>query len=76
MPNADETIVAARSKPLLPCPFCGREPYRTETVNGTNMLKIGCSDCGVEIKAAKIFYPGRTEWSRDLEAVWNRRYEP
>lgn len=58
---------------LLPCPFCGREPYRTESVNGSEMLYIGCSTCGVAIKAKKIHYPGRTEWSRDIAAVWNSR---
>jgi len=39
------------------------------------MLYIGCSRCGVSIKAKKIFYPGRTEWSRDIKVVWNRRAE-
>lgn len=60
---------------LLPCPFCGSKPYRHETVNGTQMLILGCSSCGIEFKATKLHNPSGTVWSRDVEAAWNKRAE-
>jgi hypothetical protein len=58
---------------LLPCPFCGAEAHRAESVNGSR-LYIGCATCGALLKAALTsIAPGRVDWSRDITAVWNQR---
>jgi Lar family restriction alleviation protein len=57
---------------LKPCPFCGSKPYETRTVNGTEMYLIGCSSCGIEMKAA--WYRGEPKSTKDIAALWNRRY--
>lgn len=60
---------------LLGCPFCGRAPYYTETVNGTSMAKVGCAHCGIEMKCAWVCtgHPGAFGWSKDIRAAWNTR---
>lgn len=54
-----------------PCPFCGKTPYITRTVNGTQMFKVGCASCGVELKAA--WYRGEDAPTRDILTLWNTR---
>jgi hypothetical protein len=64
---------AAAKEGLKNCPLCGGKPYYTRSVNGDQMHHVGCASCGIDIKAAEIHYPGRTELSKDIVAVWNRR---
>jgi hypothetical protein len=66
----------AEAPELKPCPFCpdGGKPYFTRTVNGTKMLYVGCSQCGVSMKAALIMVtPVDEQPSKDLVAIWNTR---
>jgi Lar family restriction alleviation protein len=56
-----------------PCPFCGGPAYVTRTVNGTQMFKVGCTTCGVEMKAA--WYRDQPKPTKDILALWNRRAE-
>jgi hypothetical protein len=56
---------------LLPCPFCGGEAWSVRSVNGTAEFRVGCSPCGIAIKAA--WYRGEPAPTKDIVAVWNRR---
>jgi Lar family restriction alleviation protein len=56
---------------LKPCPFCGGEAYKTESVNGDNMVYVGCGPCGIHFKAQKDCTNGKL--TRDVIAAWNRR---
>lgn len=60
---------------LLPCPFCGGTPYYTRAVNGSDIHRIGCSQCGIDFKAAAVHYPDPAldHLTRDIEAAWQRR---
>lgn len=62
---------------LLACPFCGGDPYYTETVNGSNIVIVGCSPCGVYMEAMKCWYPGAADrdyyLTKDVVAAWNTR---
>lgn len=57
---------------LKECPFCGGKAYYTETVNGTEMVRVGCATCGVSMKA---FKPRNEPPSKDIVAAWNQRYQ-
>lgn len=57
--------------PPQPCPFCGGTPYVTRTVNGTQMFKVGCVSCGVELKTA--WYRGEDQPTKDILTLWNTR---
>ena len=59
---------------LLPCPFCGAAPYRTRTVNGTQMYHVGCATCGFYFKAA--WYRDADAPTKDLDVLWNTRATP
>jgi Lar family restriction alleviation protein len=56
---------------LKPCPFCGGNSYATRTVNGTQMFKVGCAACGIELKAA--WYRDEDQPTKDLVGLWNTR---
>ena len=56
---------------LKPCPFCGGPAYATRTVNGTQMFKVGCASCGIELKAA--WYRDEIEPTKDIVKLWNTR---
>lgn len=60
-------------RPLKPCPFCGGVAYVARTCNGTDMVCVGCSLCGIEMKAAIDFHNGRNCLTRDVLSMWNRR---
>lgn len=67
----------AEQELLRECPFCpdGGAPYFTKTVNGTNMAYVGCSKCGVELKAQVQFLTNREDWtlSKDIIGIWKAR---
>src|SRR5688572_27983807 len=57
---------------LRECPLCpnGGKPYFTRTVNGTNMIYVGCSQCGLELKAALLMVtPAEEQPSKDIVAI-------
>jgi Restriction alleviation protein Lar len=56
---------------LKSCPFCGGKAYKTESVNGSNMVYVGCGPCGVHFKAQKDGTNGVL--SKDVVAYWNTR---
>lgn len=60
---------------LKACPLCKGPAYRTEAVDGSAMLYIGCAKCGLSMKAAWVCLgpPDKYGWSRDLDAAWNTR---
>jgi hypothetical protein len=58
---------------LLPCPFCGGPAYYTESVNGSRMVYVGCSVCGIAHKAEKVYRPGGDYLTKDVKAAWNKR---
>ena len=63
---------------LKPCPFCpdGGKPYYVESVNGSQMAYVGCSVCGISMKAALVSAaPTVFKWSKDLVSLWNSRNE-
>lgn len=60
-----------RPQELLGCPFCGGKAYATRTVNGTQMFKVGCAECGIELKAA--WYRDEDKPTKDLIGLWNTR---
>lgn len=64
-------------KPALrECPLCpnGGQPYSTRTVNGTNMIYVGCSQCGLQLKAALLMVtPVKEQPSKDIVTIWNTR---
>lgn len=55
---------------LLPCPFCGEEPYFSQPVVGSEFFEVSCSteDCG----AMGQMFKGKAE----AAAMWNRRTPP
>jgi hypothetical protein len=55
----------------LPCPLCGGPAYATRTVNGTQMFKVGCPSCGIELKAA--WYRDQDQATKDILTLWNTR---
>src|SRR5262245_48123662 len=56
-----------------PCPLCGGQAYATHTVNGTQMFRVGCVSCGLELKAA--WYRDSDRPTKDILALWNTRVE-
>jgi hypothetical protein len=68
----------ASEEKLEACPLCAGPAYYTESVNGTHMAYIGCSRCGISMKAAWVPLgpPGVDGWSKDIRAVWNTRPSP
>lgn len=59
---------------LLPCPFCGGASYFTKAVNGSLMAYVGCSPCGVSMKAQTHGYGDDVfPLSRDIVTAWNTR---
>lgn len=52
---------------LLPCPFCGEEPYFSQPVVGSEYFEVSCStdDCG----AMGQMFKSKSE----AAAMWNRR---
>lgn len=65
-----EQTIQSGPRPL-PCPFCGADAYVYRSVNGEQMFKVGCSSCGVELKAA--WYRGEDTPTKDILALWNTR---
>jgi hypothetical protein len=67
----------SKSEPvtLKPCPFCpdGGKPYFTRAVNGTQMAYVGCSQCGISLKAQVQGYGPDAPLSKDIIAIWNTR---
>src|SRR5688572_33237199 len=67
-------------RPMLrECPLCpgGGKPYFTRAVNGTNMIYVGCSRCGLELKAALVMVtPTKEQPTKNIVAVWNSRPDP
>ena len=63
------------SEDLKPCPFCAGPAYLTDTKNGTSMRHVGCTSCGIVLKAAWVCLgpPDKYGWSRDVVTLWNRR---
>jgi Lar family restriction alleviation protein len=59
---------------LRNCPFCGGEPYYTESVNGSKMIYVGCCACGIAFKAQKIYSPTGEMPTKDVIAAWNQRF--
>jgi hypothetical protein len=53
------------------CPLCGGEAYAYCTVNGTQMFKVGCAACGLELKAA--WYRDQDKPTKDILTLWNTR---
>lgn len=57
-------------KALLPCPFCGKEPIVTRTVEDDNFdrwFHVRCEECAIEIG---------DEYRSDAINTWNRRASP
>ncbi|MBI1620314.1 Lar family restriction alleviation protein [Aquamicrobium zhengzhouense] len=57
-------------KALLPCPFCGKEPIFTRTVEDDNFdrwFHVRCEECAIEIG---------DEYRSDAINTWNRRASP
>ena len=62
---------------LKRCPFCGGEAYFTKSVNGSNMIYVGCSPCGIQFKALNVYQPnGEWQPTKDVIAAWNHRSPP
>lgn len=74
-PGSSKALFPARSAPpdLHPCPLCGGPAYATRTVNGTQMLHVGCAPCGLELKAA--WYRDQDAPTKDIVSLWNTRAE-
>ena len=70
-PERSLAEVSADENGMLPCPFCGGEAYKTESVNGSNMVYVGCSPCGIAFKAQKDCTNGIL--TKDIVAAWNQR---
>jgi hypothetical protein len=72
-PRAERSLaeVSEDENGMLPCPFCGGEAYKTESVNGSNMVYVGCSPCGIAFKAQKDCTNGIL--TKDIVAAWNQR---
>jgi hypothetical protein len=64
-------VAAGTAQEPLACPFCGGRAYATRTVNGTQMFKVGCASCGIEMKAA--WYRDAATPTKDILALWNQR---
>jgi hypothetical protein len=64
-------VAAGTAQEPLACPFCGGRAYATRTVNGTQMFKVGCASCGIEMKAA--WYRDEPTPTKDILSLWNQR---
>jgi hypothetical protein len=64
-------VAAGTAQEPLACPFCGGRAYATRTVNGTQMFKVGCASCGIEMKAA--WYRDEPAPTKDILSLWNQR---
>lgn len=53
------------------CPLCGSNAYAYRAVDGTQMFKVGCAACGIELKAA--WYRDQEQPTKDIVALWNTR---
>lgn len=50
---------------LLPCPFCGGEPYMEQWGNNRQSCIIACQDCGCSMETG--------ETGHDCGGMWNQR---
>jgi len=71
LPSASPSPSAGTAQEPLACPFCGGRAYATRTVNGTQMFKVGCASCGIEMKAAR--YRDAATPTKDILSLWNQR---
>lgn len=61
--------------PLKECPFCGYKPFYSVSVNGTNLIRIGCSTCGIVMNTCNLGNAENPKPSDDIVAKWNTRQE-
>jgi len=69
----EEFIKIETKRELACCPFCGDEPYFTESVNGSQMNYLGCVKCEISLKAARTDYAIGSPMTRDIVFDWNKR---